>query len=124
MQSETDDTLRDPLEDLRYPDDVFGMDPVRAYGWGFASAMGLVREHDAARPSGDEALRAAAERLLDVWPMQKARETARLDLVAALATPSSAPDSCPCGHDDDEHVHYCSHDDTSICPCNAEYVRS
>jgi hypothetical protein len=28
-----------------------------------------------------------------------------------------------CSHDDNEHVHYCSHDDTSPCDCNAEYVR-
>lgn len=29
-----------------------------------------------------------------------------------------------CGHDDNEHVHYCSHDErTGSCDCNAEYAR-
>lgn len=34
-------------------------------------------------------------------------------------------DDCPCGHDDTEHVHYCSHElTTGSCPCNEEYIRS
>jgi hypothetical protein len=49
------------------------------------------------------------------------------DLAAALraATPDSAePDDCPCGHDDSQHVHYCSVEtDGGDCPCNAEYAR-
>jgi len=33
-------------------------------------------------------------------------------------------DECPCGHDDSEHVHYCSHEtETGSCSCDAEYAR-
>jgi len=34
------------------------------------------------------------------------------------------PDSCPCGHEDNSHVHYCSADvAVGWCGCAAEYVR-
>lgn len=45
---------------------------------------------------------------------------------ARYARPATGPaeDSCPCGHTDNEHVHYCSADvDRGTCSCNVEYAR-
>ena len=40
-----------------------------------------------------------------------------------LATPPAALD-CPCGHDESDHVHYCSADmEQGSCDCAEEYVR-
>lgn len=44
---------------------------------------------------------------------------------AAAPTPAEPLDECPCGHDENEHVHYCSAitDDGQSCGCVQNYVR-
>ena len=55
------------------------------------------------------------------------RNADRVEAVAAerariRAAVEGVPE-CPCGHGDDEHVHYCFHEErTGSCSCDAEYV--
>jgi hypothetical protein len=51
-------------------------------------------------------------------------DTCGCDVALALAASGATLDSCPCGHTDNEHVHYCSGVDAGHeCDCNAEYAR-
>jgi hypothetical protein len=105
----TDDTPRDPLAALLHDESV-RLDNVASsttHHWcsnghmgHFAALAARLRERgvtlDATRPSGDEALRAAAQALLDLdqsddWSLD-AEGDAKAALRTALATPSSAPD--------------------------------
>jgi hypothetical protein len=97
------DTPRDPLAALLHKDLCDdGHEPGSPSESGYQCTLLAARLRDAGvtldatRPSGDEALRAAAQALLDLdqsddWSLD-AEGDAKAALRTALATPSSAPD--------------------------------
>jgi hypothetical protein len=67
-----------------------------------------------------------ATRVPEMPPMHWGGAKVVLDVLEAEGTVlvMKDPDSCPCGHEDNHHVHYCSADvAVGWCGCAAEYVR-